>query len=269
MCKSRPDRVGIIAEGDSWFAYPRKWIAFGADINIVHHIAENIKNTDTANLLQLASNGDEAVDMMSGKQKKRLYKILKKNRAFIRLVLFSGGGNDIVGKNDMLPLLNHYQAGMSATQCIDQLRFSQKLEAIMLAYRNLVDLCADVVPDAKIVTHTYDIPQPQNRGGEFFWGRLKTKPWIYPYLVRREIPTELHYPIIEEMLGAFGSRLKALADEPICSGRILVVDTQGTLRPGHASDWLNEIHPTEAGFKRVTKDIYKVMEDLQPSLPAW
>jgi len=261
--------VGVIAEGDSWFAYPRKWIALGADINIVHHISDKIYGSDTANLMRMASSGDEAVDMLSGKQKKRLYKILKKNSENIDLVLFSGGGNDIVGKNDMLPLLNQYQPGMTALQCIDHERFDQKIEAIILAYRRLIDMCMDIVPNATIVTHTYDIPQPEDQGAEFFWGLIKTNPWIYPYLVRRQIPESMHYAIINYMLGTFGRTLKALAREPACRNCLVVIDTQGTLRPGHGSDWLNEIHPTEYGFKRVTKKIYLAMRDMQPALPAW
>ncbi len=99
MCRRKPHRVGIVAEGDSWFAYPRKWIAFGADINIVHHIADKLRGSDSANLLRLASNGDEAVEMTSGPQFQTLYKILKNNRDHIHLLLFSGGGNELERKS--------------------------------------------------------------------------------------------------------------------------------------------------------------------------
>ena len=125
MCKKKPHRIGIVAEGDSWFAYPRKWIAFGADINIIHHLEDKVANTNSVNLLRLASNGDEAVDMTSGKQFKKLYKVLKKNREHIRILLFSGGGNDIVGKDDMLPLLNEYSGNMSFLDCINLSRFEK------------------------------------------------------------------------------------------------------------------------------------------------
>ncbi len=81
MCRRRPERIGIVAEGDSWFAYPRKWLALGADINIVHHVEDNILRTNTTNLLRLASNGDEAVAMMSGKQKERLDVAFRKGSA--------------------------------------------------------------------------------------------------------------------------------------------------------------------------------------------
>jgi len=268
MCRKKPHRIGIVAEGDSWFAYPRKWIAFGADINTLHHIADKVERTDRVNLLRLASNGDEAVNMTSGKQMKKLYRILKKNRESIRILLFSGGGNDIVGRNDMLPLLREYQAGMTAGECIDLDRFERKLEAILLAYHRLIDLCKDIVPDAKIVCHTYDIPKPEDQGAEFFWGLIKTRPWIFPYLQRRGIPEELHFPIIQSLLGSFGERLKALAQEPPVRDHFIVVDTQGTLRPGHNTDWLNEIHPTRSGFKRITKKIYQAMREIEPGLPA-
>lgn len=267
MCKRAPDRIGIVAEGDSWFAYPRKWIAFGADINIIHHLEDKIANTDTTNLLRLASNGDEAVDMTSGKQFQRLYKILKRNQAHINILLFSGGGNDIVGKNDMLPLLREYDGSSDFMDCIHLDRFKQKLDSVILSYARLVALCEDVVPSAKIVTHMYDIAKPWNQGGDFFWGRLKTEPWVYPYLIRRNIPTKFHLPVIKFMLESLATNLQTLADSPITAGRLIVVHTQGTLKPGSKKDWLNEIHPTEDGFKKVFNKIYTEMKTLESGLP--
>jgi hypothetical protein len=256
-----------VAEGDSWFAYPRKWIAFGADINIIHQLENKISGTDTTNLLRLASNGDEAVDMTSGNQFKKLYKILKKNQDHIKLLLFSGGGNDIVGKNDMLPLLNDFEEGMSSLECINIERFENKLSSIILAYRRLIAMCEDMVPSAKIVSHTYDIAKPVNQGAEFFWGLIKTKPWVYPYMVKKNIPPRLHLPIIEHMLENFGERLISLSVEKDIKDRLIVVNTQRTLRPGAKQDWLNEIHPTETGFKKIHNKIYKVLRDLESGLP--
>ncbi len=268
LCKSRPDRIGIVSEGDSWFAYPRKWIAFGADINIIHHLAEKIENTDRVNLLRLASNGDEAVDMTSGKQFKKLYRILKRNRQNIRLLLFSGGGNDLVGKDNLLPLLNDYQGSRNFKDCLNLTRLEQKLDSITLSYLRLIALCEDLVPDAKIITHTYDIAKPWNQGAKFFWGLIETKPWVYPYLIRRKIPEKFHLPIIKYMLTQLGTRLKKLERSRETKGRLVVVQTQGTLRPGSQKDWLNEIHPTKEGFHKIFKKIYRQMRIHQPDLPA-
>jgi len=267
ICNKKPHRIGIITEGDSWFAYPRKWIAIGADINIIHHLEDEVANTDTVNLLRLASNGDEAVDMLSGKQFKSLYKVLKKNSNYINLILFSGGGNDIVGKNDMLPLLNDYRDNMDYKDCINLTRFERKLDEIELAYRKLVGLCADIVPQAKIITHTYDIAKPRDQGSEFFWGLIKTRPWVYPYMLRRGIPGKHHLHIMKYMLVELGKRLKKLSRERTVRNRLVVVETQGTLRPGSRNDWLNEIHPSEDGFKKIYRKIYREMKSTEPNLP--
>lgn len=269
ICKRFPNRIGIVSEGDSWFAYPRKWIALGADINIVHHIEDTIASTNTVNLLRLASNGDEAVNMISGKQKEKLERVFKQNADYIKLILFSGGGNDIVGKRDMLELLNPYETGFSAAQCINQQRFNRKLDAVMLAFDRLVDMRDEYAPKAKIVTHCYDIAKPSAEGAAFFWGLIKTKPWIYPYLQKKYIPEALHQPIVEILLGSLKTRLGQFVKEAEHHQKIFMVDTQGILRPGHKTDWLNEIHPTESGFKKIAEPIYAQMRQLEPDLPEW
>ncbi|MEP4890350.1 MAG: hypothetical protein ABJV04_10015 [Aliiglaciecola sp.] len=269
ICKKHPDRIGIITEGDSWFAYPKKWIAFGGDINVIHHIENVVSRTDKVNLLRLASNGDEAVDMMSGQQKADLASVMEQTAKYVKLILFSGGGNDIVGKRDMPMLLNEYEEGFSAQDCIHAERFSRKVDAIILAFDQLIDLRDEYNPQATIITHTYDIAKPSEDGAEFFWGLIKTKPWIYPYLIEKNIPLELHLPIVEILLGTLKTRLQALASRPEHLNKLIVVNTQGILRPGNKSDWLNEIHPTESGFKKIAKPIYAQMKSLLPELPTF
>ena len=93
-----PNRVTIVSEGDSWFAYPSKWLV-GKPPHLVSHISGWCKGK--ANFYTMASNGDEAVDMVSGAQKHQLVDILRwhtrtKNRRPVDLLLFSGGGNGLV-----------------------------------------------------------------------------------------------------------------------------------------------------------------------------
>jgi hypothetical protein len=65
-----PNLIKILAVGDSWFAYPRKFFLFG----------------------------DEIVDMASGNQKFSLLKAL--NHIPFNILLLSWGGNNIVGRYD-------------------------------------------------------------------------------------------------------------------------------------------------------------------------
>lgn len=257
----------IVVEGDSWVAYPRKWILSGPSINLAHHLENQIEFTDTVNLLRISSNGDTAVGMTSGKQFADMEKMLQKNKKHITMMLFSAGGNDIVGESDLDPLIEDYTDQADFMDCIKTNAFNNKLDKIIEAYRNMIALWEQVVPNAKIITHTYDIAKPWSQGAHFFWGLYSSKSWVWPTMEKRNIPLEFRLPIIQYMLEAFAARLIALQSEASAQGRFFVVDTQGILAPGNTQEWLNEIHPTPKGFKRIFDEIYPVMRQLEPALP--
>ena len=76
MCKQAPDRIGVISEGDSWFAYPgdvRPWSLN----NVIDHIVEHLVRRDIVNFLRLETNGATAKEMLSDKQKDLLESVLK------------------------------------------------------------------------------------------------------------------------------------------------------------------------------------------------
>ena len=206
--------------------------------------------------------------MVSGKQKHDLAELLKKNGDAIHFLMFSGGGNDVVGKWDMERLLNTYEPGFTAAQCIKQERLKRKLQRITLAYQELLDLQAEYAPNTVIISHTYDRVQPSTQKAKFLWGRVRLGPWIHPFLEQKGVPATLHLEITDLLLGALGEHLLKLAQQSRYRDRLVVVNTFGTLRPGHRQDWLNEIHPTSQGFKRISKMIYGKMRELQPRLPA-
>jgi len=85
---------------------------------------------------------------------------------------------------------------------------------------------------------------------------------VKPALASNGIPASLHQEITTILLGDFKKQLKTIkASTP----NFFVVDTQGTLRPGHKQDWINEIHPTPSGFKRITK---KIKAEIKRQFPA-
>lgn len=263
------DRINIVAEGDSWFAYPRKHLLWGKRSNILDWVARSVYRTKKVNLLRLSSNGDEAVAMLSGKQKLELAEILKNCNAKVDLILFSGGGNDVVGKWDMERLLNKYQPGFSAADCIRHKRFQRKLLQIRLAFEELIELGDEYAPSARIVTHTYDLLTPDKTSARFVAGLVSVGPWIYPYLVEKGIPESLHQAVVEFLLTEMRAMLETLAQRPANQGKLFVVNTQGTLRVGHRSDWKDEMHPTSSGFKRLAKIFYKELKRLEPGMPGF
>lgn len=263
------NRVNIVAEGDSWFAYPRKNLIFGKNSNVLDWIADAVASTGKANLLRLASNGDEAVEMLAGSQKHALAQIMKNLGSDLHLLLFSGGGNDVVGKWDLERLLNEYQPGFGVSDCINAPRLARKLKQIELAYQELAELCEEYAPNARIVTHTYDIVRPAPKSAKFVAGLIARGPWIYTYLKEKQIPEDLHQPVTSVLLNGLEEMLAALSNRPAYRDRLHVVCTQGTLRPGHGSDWKDEIHPTPSGFKRISRRYYARLKELEPGLPAF
>ena len=263
MCTWFPDRVNIVSEGDSWFAYPPKWL-IGKPPHLISHISGWSRGK--ANFLTMASNGDEAVDMVSGKEKHALVDLLRwhakvPNRKPIDLLLFSGGGNDVVGENDFERFIRPFQSGYSARQCLRIRRLNRKIKQIGLAYQELADIRDHYSPSTKIITHTYDYPFASLVGANFLGGLIKTRGWMKRYMNQVGIPKDLQTSVIREFMSLMAvETLRVGSVRPGFS----VVDTRGTLMD--KSDWLNEIHPNKDGFKAIANRIYVEIESQFPKL---
>ena len=189
--------------------------------------------------------------MISGEQKFSLIKRLAYN-AF-DYMLFSGGGNDLVGRYDFDFVLRPRQDGMSRQDCIIEPRLELKLQQLEYVYRVLCEFVEQHSknPDISIVTHTYDIAPPRQTGFELFDLFPLGKSWMHPYLEKNGIPeAEDQKAIVAHMLAGLRDTLRRVSiDYPI----LKVVDTQGTLAD---DQWRNEIHPTSQGFGLIADRIY-------------
>ncbi|PCJ54096.1 MAG: hypothetical protein COA73_14670 [Candidatus Hydrogenedentota bacterium] len=130
LLKRFPKRPVIISEGDSWFAYPTRFFGGIKRSNVIDHI----ERARRFNLLRLERNGDEAMSMITGSQQHTLSRFLKEFSDRLDILLFSGGGNDLVGPWDLELFLNQKLPGMSWHECIRHDRFDRKLAMIKLGY---------------------------------------------------------------------------------------------------------------------------------------
>lgn len=251
LVAENPGAKKILAEGDSWLAYPPRFVVAGPASNIVAHLAHD------SNLIiySTASNGDEAVAMISGRAKHALMKRIRANR--YDFLLFSGGGNDIVGNFDFDFLLRTYEPGMTAMDCVNAVRLNRKLDSIRYAYEELIERTKEysLNPNIKIVTHTYDIPIPSNEGARLFDIFPIGKAWMGPFFGKMKIndPTARQV-IVKHIMESFRTMLLDLQKQYNTPAIELlrVVDTHGAVPAG---EWLNEIHPTPRGFEEVTNRI--------------
>ena len=247
-----PRRPVVVSEGDSWFAYPTKTLLFGSGSNIVDHIEKK----KMMNLLRLSSNGDEVVSMTTGKSKHRLVNILKtleKIGSPPKVILFSGGGNDIVGPYDMPMLLKQKISTDDYTGYIHKTRFKRKLTQIKHAYLDLLDMRDEFCPDCAVVTHGYDWPIPGSRGAHFF-GIPATKPWMQPHMIALGMSGADQKRVARYMIKSLNETLQDLKPG---NKRFIPVKTTGTLAP---NEWRDEIHATKKGFKKIANKIWAKME---------
>ncbi len=230
--RKHPNRPVLISEGDSWYSYPLL-------PNIVDVLDRRANRR--LSLLRLERSGEELLTILSGKQKAKLRRQLK--RFPVQALLLSGGGNDIVGEN-LLPVLREKTAGMTWQQCIDKKRFARRLRQLELAYQELVDIRDDVNAGCVIYTHGYDWAIPTGKGVKI--GPIRSGPWLRPFLERRNItdPSDQRN-VIRWMIDQFNDMLIDLGK---ANAHMVHVDCRGTLGP---NDWHNELHPSRDGFKAV------------------
>lgn len=226
----------IIADGDSWFDYPRILLTGGGVINHLERLlGQSIPN--------LAHHGDGTQNMLSLKQRKELEYQLK----FADILLFSGGGNDICGEQFCVWLNDNTDDDVE--KAIHWPRLNAALDLTMAVFDDLRQIRDAVNPECYIVTHGYDFPIPSDKGV------CGNGPWLKPsldYCGWRDKFQQSHIAAL--VLKAFDTRLTNW-DCP----RHLHVPTQGTLIP---IDWQNEIHPNRTGYAKIAKKFAATIKPL-------
>ena len=249
--RTHPKRLVIMTEGDSWFSYP-----------INRNIVDYLEMMNDFTMLRLEHSGDEARQILrkGGEQMKRMRAYLK--RYPFALLMFSGGGNDIVDEN-LETLLVDKQSGTSWKECIDQPALTARLDEIEAAYRGLLQMRDEVCPKCAVVAHSYDYVVPANRPARSAFGLATRGPWIYPRLREKGIdPRTDGIFIVRYLIDAFYARLAEIAATP--GSRFHVVDTRRTLIPGDPIQWADEMHPSGVGAELLARQWRLVLAQLFP-----
>ena len=238
----------VLAEGDSWFDYP-------VGRSVVAQL-EDIAGVPIANM---AHHGDEVRQMLALAQRReiteRLREAVRDGLPFDAL-LFSGGGNDIVG-DELCIWLNDYTQGMRPDQAIDLPRFDAVLAIIEAGYRDLIGIRDRESPGTTVFLHGYDFAVPTGEGVCF------VGPWLKPSLDFRGVPPVMQWDVVRAILERFERRLTALAG---AMPDVVLVPTQGTLQPTDRW-WANEIHPTDKGFEAIARKFHAALRQRFPRLP--
>jgi hypothetical protein len=246
-------RPAIISEGDSWFSFPLR-----------RNIVDNLEIMGDAAgggfaLFRLEAPGAEMRTIFGGRQRSFLRKTL--GLYPVEAVLFSGGGNDVLGADFFPLLLDAVPIGAGALDWIHEERAERRLEEIRLAYLDLIDLRDDSRPACTLVVHGYDYAIPGDRGVTITtpFGKLTLSgPWMWKAFEAKDVPPAHRPEIARWFIDRFNELLATLAN---AHPGFLYLDLRGTLA---ANEWGDEIHPSAAGFRKLTERYRGPLQGLFP-----
>lgn len=224
----------FVSEGDSWFEYPF----------LLDDVIDNLSRDFAVHCIAAA--GDVLQNMASAANVERqILPAIEEVKA--HGLLFSGGGNDIVGEV-LLTCLGAHNNPKEPLRYLTQ-AFDTQLEAIRKLYQTAFDTLFRRNPGLKIFTHGYDLPTPKPNGK-----------WLGKYFQQRNIAdAELQRAIVKAMLGKVTAMHRQL--EQIYEGRVYFVDCAGIVGD---SAWYDELHPSNAGYARVADRFREAIERAFP-----
>jgi hypothetical protein len=231
----------IFAEGDSWFDYPVPFFGGG--------IVTRLENRLGVPILNLAKAGDEIRYMLGVEERIILTEHLTNGCPAggpWDVLLFSGGGNDVVD-NPMALWIKDWDPALPPIDLIHKSRFQTALALVRAGYEDLIELRDNLSPGTHLIFHDYDFAIPDGRGICGFG------PWLNPTFDLRKFPLGVaRREVVKAMLLQFAAMLTSLAGT---ASNVTFINGQGTLKP-QTSSWHNELHPSKAGFERFA-DIFR------------
>jgi hypothetical protein len=175
-------------------------------------------------------------------EQKEFVDAVKQTKASI--MLFSGGGNDLLAGGHLAEHLRDYDPNLSAEQHLLP-SFGHVLNEAMGWYDKLFHWLQSEAPDLTLIGHGYDRPIPANG------------PWLGQPMEKRGITdAALQVQIAAVMLDRFNMELSKLATG---FSHVTILDNRGKVSK---TEWYDELHPKDPGFARVAAEFKKAIEDV-------
>ncbi len=226
----------IVSEGDSWFQYP---VLLD---DVIDHLTRRFA------ILSLDAAGDTLGNMLDEAEYREA--LIETGAS---LLLFSAGGNDLLGGGNLASHLRQYDPATPPLPPADYLlpSFDAVLAEVIAGYGRLLRDIERTFPQVGVLCHGYDRPVPA--GGR----------WLgEPMEVRGITDPALQQAIVGVMIDRFNGALGRLVQQ---FRRAELVDVRGVVGRDR---WYDELHPTDTGFQDVALRFEQAVDRLAPTVAA-
>jgi hypothetical protein len=243
--RNHPTFPVIISEGDSWFSFP-------GHANLIDHLDDLVGRR--MSLLRLERSGDELTAMTTDSKLNTLRGYLQRYKP--HALLWSGGGNDIVGP-ELLKFIAVRGATFNVQAALNTPSLRQRYTDIRNAYARLIAMRDATTPNCLIITHGYGKAIPSGRKAKVFG--ITAGPWIKPFLEARGYTRKTEQQaIVDELLGRFNAIVDA-----IVGPKFLKCDVASVIEN---DEWNDELHPTRKGFEDAAHIFLNTLRQQLPTL---
>lgn len=225
----------LAAEGDSWFQYPLR----------LRDVIDCLGPLTSYPIYCTSAAGDLLSDMAA----QREY-VTGLTKAGARILLLSGGGNDLCAGGALARHLERFDPGLKPHEYIRR-SYVALLDDAFSYYERIFRDVLGAVPGATVVCHGYDYAIPRADGR-----------WLgKPMLQQGIADPALQRAITAVMVDMFNKGLKRVA---AMFEHVRHVDCRGAVPP---DEWYDELHPTNTGFLAASRRIAAVVEDIVHGRP--
>ena len=252
---SYPRELTIVAEGDSWFAYPLRKDIIDYLIRKGYAIDKYAKAGDTLENMvygtEIKRRGNKVWNEGAISLQKTLNSIRKHKP---KIVLFSAGGNDIVG-SEILGYLNHNVS--NPDDLLNKDIFQARLKEMKTAIEFFIKSVRTTHVDCNILMDGYDYAKVNGKGYNFIFRNIRG-PWLLPSFGMKGITQkEDHEEIIKYLVDEFNEMLIDLAAQ---YERFHHIDLRGKFP--NDSQWDNEIHLKNSGYREIANIYHQKITEI-------
>jgi len=235
----------IMMVGDSWFWYPFD--------NLAQEVGR-LRPNET--VVVVGNNGAEAAEW-STRYRKDIDFAFRMLASDVKVLLVSGGGNDLAGMKDFLRIVkDDCSTATSVAGCYRTAEPGTLMTMLMGCYRTLITKFRAYNKRAPVILHQYDYAWPTGAG---VFGPAD---WLQEPMLAAQVKADLQRRLFRDLINRLKKAQIDLAGERAL-GRVLVASSAGTL-PENTAIWANELHPTPEGFRLIAEQAIEPQLKLVP-----